>query len=87
MLPLELFHEAGKPLTQEGWADKLYREDEVKSSGGLAMADEKFSVVVTTTFEHDDIGDFHFKEEAHGLPRGKFQPIWVAHNDGTVPKE
>ena len=85
-LPTELlFENGGKGLLAEAAWEKLFREEDVKDAGGMAFVDpeSKFSVVVTTQFNYEDLDDFLFKEGAEALPAGKFQVIWVAHVEGT----
>jgi hypothetical protein len=88
VFPLALFDSAGAGagaagLLDKATAEKLMREENVKDSGGQAKINRDFNVVVTTHFRCEDLDEHFFGEDAPRLPPGKFQPMWVQHEDGT----
>jgi hypothetical protein len=83
VFPLELFDSCGACLLEPATAEKLMREENVTDHGGQAKIDAKFNVVVTTHFRCLDLDDHFFSGDAPRLPPGKFQPIWIQHEDGT----
>jgi hypothetical protein len=85
VIPLDLFDNSGKAYLEMGKAETLFRDDDVADSQNFARVTEKFNIIVTTQFNYEDIDDFLFKDGSPCLPPGKFQAIWVAHDEGMVP--
>jgi len=93
LFPIEILENSGLNFVKkenEAKAEAVFREAQLAS--GLAIIKAKldddgkhesgFNVVVTTHFNYEDLDEFMFNGD-YGLPPGKFQPIWIKHEDGT----
>ena len=86
VFPLDLFDDSARKYANEAEMsgaeiEAFFREEDVADTQGFAKTVGTFNVIVTTQFNYEDIDDFLFKDDAPSLPPGKFQAIWIAHED------
>jgi hypothetical protein len=84
LMPAEILIDSGKALQDESVAEKLFRDADLTSGFADTSRLKDWSIVVTTHFSYEDLDDFMFSGD-FGMPLGKFQPIWIAHEEGTAP--
>lgn len=79
--PLDAIIEGGKRLHEDGWADRLFREDDMKPHKNFCLCRSEFRVCFTTQFALDDIDEFLFK---HSLPgKERFKVVCIDYGEET----
>ena len=77
--PPEVFIESGRKLHEEGWAERLFREEDMKPHKNFAICRKEFRVIVVSQIDEIDIDEFLFKE---ALPnKNNFQLIKIDYDD------
>lgn len=86
--PLDIFENSGRKYTAQEEFNKINRpgEDDIPGMENHFITEQQtadWKMIVLSHFLYEDFEDFLFPDEEHGLPQGKFQPIWIQHVDGT----
>jgi hypothetical protein len=85
--PKEVFGKAGKDVCNEVHAAAIITDEDAEklATGGIKIANPKFTLLVTSWFEVNDVDDFCFAEGMgfSGVGKDKFQIITVDHGEGT----
>ena len=77
--PPEVFIESGRKLHEEGWAERLFREEDMRPHKNFAICRKEFRVIVVSQIDEIDIDEMLFKE---ALPnKNIFQLIKIDYND------
>lgn len=83
--PREVLINAGKPLKSDGWADKIFREEDMKPHKNFALCRDTFRVCLISQLKLEDIDEYLFGDKWGGLPdRNLFQIVCINHDAEDV---